>query len=270
MSITRREFIRNSAIAATATAAGVVIPGVQDALAQGQGDDGIKWDKGVCRYCGTGCGVLVGVQRRPRRRDAGRPGRAGEQGPELHQGLLPRQDHVRQGPADGADAAHEGRQVRQGRRVHADHLEAGVRRDGGEVQGDAEGQGADGRRHVRLGPVDGVGRLRGEQAVQSGLPLEQRRPERAPLHGLGRDGVHAHVRRRRADGLLRRRGARRRVRAVGLEHGRDAPDPVVAHHRPAPEREARQDRRAVHLSATARASSPTSRSSSSRRPISRS
>ncbi|CAG0956078.1 periplasmic nitrate reductase NapA [Burkholderiales bacterium] len=62
MSITRREFIRNSAIAATATAAGVVIPGVQDALAQAQGDDGIKWDKGVCRYCGTGCGVLVGVR----------------------------------------------------------------------------------------------------------------------------------------------------------------------------------------------------------------
>ena len=62
MSISRREFIRNSAIAATATAAGVVVPGVQEALAQSQADDGIKWDKGVCRYCGTGCGVLVGVR----------------------------------------------------------------------------------------------------------------------------------------------------------------------------------------------------------------
>ncbi len=62
MSISRREFIRNSAIAATATAAGVVVPGVQEALAQAQADDGIKWDKGVCRYCGTGCGVLVGVR----------------------------------------------------------------------------------------------------------------------------------------------------------------------------------------------------------------
>ncbi|MFO1308615.1 MAG: nitrate reductase catalytic subunit NapA [Burkholderiales bacterium] len=62
MSISRREFIRNSAIAATATAAGVVVPGVQEALAQAQPDDGIKWDKGVCRYCGTGCGVLVGVR----------------------------------------------------------------------------------------------------------------------------------------------------------------------------------------------------------------
>ena len=58
---TRREFIRNSAIAAAATAAGVTIPGLSEALAQ-SGNDGIKWDKGVCRYCGTGCGVLVGVR----------------------------------------------------------------------------------------------------------------------------------------------------------------------------------------------------------------
>jgi nitrate reductase NapA len=62
MSITRREFIRNSAVATTAAAAGVTLPGVQDALAQAQADDSIKWDKGVCRYCGTGCGVLVGVR----------------------------------------------------------------------------------------------------------------------------------------------------------------------------------------------------------------
>jgi nitrate reductase NapA len=63
MSLTRREFIRTNAIAATAAAAGVTIPGVKEALAQakGAGDD-VRWDKGVCRYCGTGCGVLVGVK----------------------------------------------------------------------------------------------------------------------------------------------------------------------------------------------------------------
>jgi nitrate reductase NapA len=22
----------------------------------------VRWDKGACRYCGTGCGVLVGVK----------------------------------------------------------------------------------------------------------------------------------------------------------------------------------------------------------------
>jgi nitrate reductase NapA len=63
MSMTRRDFIKTSAIAATAGAAGVTIPGVNEALAQaGAAADGVRWDKGVCRYCGTGCGVLVGVK----------------------------------------------------------------------------------------------------------------------------------------------------------------------------------------------------------------
>ncbi|MDR2239048.1 MAG: nitrate reductase catalytic subunit NapA [Zoogloeaceae bacterium] len=57
--LTRREFIKANAAAAAATVAGVTLP-VSQALAQGA--DGIRWDKGVCRYCGTGCGVLVGVR----------------------------------------------------------------------------------------------------------------------------------------------------------------------------------------------------------------
>ncbi len=61
MKLTRREFIKSSAVAATAVAAGVTVPGVREALAAG-GDAGIKWDKGVCRFCGTGCGVLVGTK----------------------------------------------------------------------------------------------------------------------------------------------------------------------------------------------------------------
>jgi nitrate reductase NapA len=61
MNLTRREFIKGSAVAATAAAAGVVVPGVGEALAAA-GDGGIRWDKGVCRFCGTGCGVLVGVK----------------------------------------------------------------------------------------------------------------------------------------------------------------------------------------------------------------
>jgi nitrate reductase NapA len=60
--MTRREFIKINAIAATATAAGVTIPGIGEALAAAKEDKSIRWDKGVCRYCGTGCGVLVGVK----------------------------------------------------------------------------------------------------------------------------------------------------------------------------------------------------------------
>ncbi|MEW5783104.1 MAG: nitrate reductase catalytic subunit NapA [Pseudomonadota bacterium] len=61
MELTRREFIKANAIAAAAGVAGMSIPGAQ-ALAQAKADDGIRWDKGACRYCGTGCSVLVGVK----------------------------------------------------------------------------------------------------------------------------------------------------------------------------------------------------------------
>ncbi|MEN8217976.1 MAG: nitrate reductase catalytic subunit NapA [Pseudomonadota bacterium] len=59
MKITRREFIKANAIAATAAAAGVTLP--QTAIAAGARDK-IRWDKAVCRFCGTGCSVLVGTQ----------------------------------------------------------------------------------------------------------------------------------------------------------------------------------------------------------------
>ena len=62
MSLTRREFIKNSAVTATATAAGVQIPIAVAATVAKPGADGIRWDKGTCRFCGTGCGVLVGVK----------------------------------------------------------------------------------------------------------------------------------------------------------------------------------------------------------------
>ena len=61
MKLTRREFIKTNAIAAAASTAGIGIPGVVVA-AMPKSVDGVRWDKGVCRYCGTGCGVLVGVK----------------------------------------------------------------------------------------------------------------------------------------------------------------------------------------------------------------
>jgi len=61
MKLTRREFIKANAVAAAAGVAGMAVPGAQ-AIAQSKAEDGVRWDKGVCRYCGTGCGVLVGVK----------------------------------------------------------------------------------------------------------------------------------------------------------------------------------------------------------------
>jgi len=59
-STTRRNFLKTSAVAATASAAGFTVPGAK--LAKAQSADGIRWDKTACRFCGTGCSVLVGVK----------------------------------------------------------------------------------------------------------------------------------------------------------------------------------------------------------------
>jgi nitrate reductase NapA len=56
--LNRRDFIKANAAAAAMSAAGLSAPGT--AVAQGKED--IRWDKAACRFCGTGCGVLVGTQ----------------------------------------------------------------------------------------------------------------------------------------------------------------------------------------------------------------
>ncbi|HEY5719789.1 MAG TPA: nitrate reductase catalytic subunit NapA, partial [Gammaproteobacteria bacterium] len=60
MKLTRRDFIKTQAITAAATAAGVTLPAAQAAVTAGKSD--IRWDKAPCRFCGTGCSVLVGVK----------------------------------------------------------------------------------------------------------------------------------------------------------------------------------------------------------------
>ncbi|WP_040977374.1 nitrate reductase catalytic subunit NapA [Necropsobacter massiliensis] len=58
MDLSRRDFMKANAAMAAATVAGLMIPVKNVAAA----DTEIKWDKAVCRFCGTGCGVLVGTQ----------------------------------------------------------------------------------------------------------------------------------------------------------------------------------------------------------------
>jgi nitrate reductase NapA len=62
MTLTRRDFIKANAIAATAVAAGVAVPSSASNLITKSSDTTIKWDKAPCRFCGTGCSVLVGTQ----------------------------------------------------------------------------------------------------------------------------------------------------------------------------------------------------------------
>ena len=64
MTINRRDFIKAQAIAtaaATAVAAGLPVPASLRAQAA-QATSAVRWDRGVCRFCGTGCGIQVGTR----------------------------------------------------------------------------------------------------------------------------------------------------------------------------------------------------------------
>jgi len=61
MTLNRRDFIKANAAAAAAAAAGIPLAG-EAAPANGAKADDIKWDKAPCRFCGTGCSVLVGTK----------------------------------------------------------------------------------------------------------------------------------------------------------------------------------------------------------------
>lgn len=54
----RRAFLRQAAAAAS------LVPGVAfgEALAEGLGQAGLTWKKTPCRFCGVGCGLLVGLE----------------------------------------------------------------------------------------------------------------------------------------------------------------------------------------------------------------
>ncbi|MCK5100721.1 MAG: molybdopterin-dependent oxidoreductase, partial [Desulfobacteraceae bacterium] len=63
MTITRRDFIRSMALNSAAIAAATMFPGIIFAgwKPTDLPADSIKWSKTPCRFCGTGCGLLVGV-----------------------------------------------------------------------------------------------------------------------------------------------------------------------------------------------------------------
>src|SRR3990172_13054095 len=60
MKLSRREFFKASAAAGAASALGLDLIVPPEAQAQAVVVD--KWSKAPCRFCGTGCGVMVGVR----------------------------------------------------------------------------------------------------------------------------------------------------------------------------------------------------------------
>ncbi len=59
----RRKFMKNAALASACSAAAAMVPGVTFGSVQevGVSGSGLEWHKAPCRFCGVGCGVLVGV-----------------------------------------------------------------------------------------------------------------------------------------------------------------------------------------------------------------
>ena len=62
MTITRRDFVKSSAVAAAAAAVGISIPKTLNAASAKMVEGGWRWDKAVCRFCGTGCGIMVATK----------------------------------------------------------------------------------------------------------------------------------------------------------------------------------------------------------------
>jgi nitrate reductase NapA len=60
--VVRRDFIRQSAAAAAGAVAGIPIAVRAADEVPPPPTEGVKWSKAPCRFCGTGCGVMVGVK----------------------------------------------------------------------------------------------------------------------------------------------------------------------------------------------------------------
>jgi nitrate reductase NapA len=62
MTLSRRDLLKAQAASIAAAAAGISVPAAAQPIAGGVGSIAIKWSKAPCRFCGTGCGVMVGVK----------------------------------------------------------------------------------------------------------------------------------------------------------------------------------------------------------------
>jgi nitrate reductase NapA len=60
--LTRRDLLKAHAAALAAASAGITLPATAQPVPGGVEALEIKWSKAPCRFCGTGCGVMVGVK----------------------------------------------------------------------------------------------------------------------------------------------------------------------------------------------------------------
>lgn len=62
MSLSRRAFMKATAAASAASAAGIILPASASNLITAKDQTALKWDKAPCRFCGTGCSINVATK----------------------------------------------------------------------------------------------------------------------------------------------------------------------------------------------------------------
>src|SRR5690349_11718508 len=58
----RRQLLKLEAAAIAATAAGMPVPAMAANLVTERENSGLEWNKAPCRFCGTGCSVMVATK----------------------------------------------------------------------------------------------------------------------------------------------------------------------------------------------------------------
>ncbi|MDX9795750.1 MAG: nitrate reductase catalytic subunit NapA, partial [Arcobacteraceae bacterium] len=61
MALSRRDFLKSSAAASAAAAVGMSVPTTLSAAAN-EAESSWRWDKAACRFCGTGCGIMLATK----------------------------------------------------------------------------------------------------------------------------------------------------------------------------------------------------------------
>lgn len=61
MALSRRDFLKSSAAASAAAAVGMSVPASMQAAAD-EAQSSWRWDKAACRFCGTGCGIMMATK----------------------------------------------------------------------------------------------------------------------------------------------------------------------------------------------------------------
>ena len=202
MSLSRRELLKAQAAAVAAAAAGMTIPASAQPVPGGVGSLEIKWSKAPCRFCGTGCGVMVGVK------EGKVVATHGDTLAEVNRGLNCIKGYFLSKIMYGGDRLTTPLLRKKG----------GVFDKNGELTPVTWDEAFD----VMAARAKAVLKDKGPTALgmfgsgqwtvfegyaatklmRRRLPFQQSRSQCPPLHGVGRGRLHAHLRHGRADGLL--------------------------------------------------------------------